>query len=136
MKPLLTQKVSLLKDFAQRTATDLATNAVIKRPLYNAVNSEKNASGEKTNLGNKLLPYDTGFGFVRFFPKRAVQKWTLQSIPKLLLSSCLKNSKLNLIVGPRMVRIADQYIAGYFYMLGRKAWLNQTSDLKTEGNKK
>ncbi len=130
VKPLLTNNANIYKDFIQRNATDFATNALIKRPLFNAVNSDVDANGEKSKIGNKLLPYDTGFGVVRFFPKRAVQKWTLGSLPKILVSSCLKNSKLNIIVGPRMVRLADQYVSGYIYMLGRKAWLNENTEEK------
>jgi hypothetical protein len=128
VKPLLSKDVGLIRDFTQRTATDFATNTLIKRPIYNVLIPNKKEDEEKTKLGTKLIPYDTGFSVVRFFPKRAVQRWTVNELPKIMLATCLKNSNAQFIIGPRMVRVVDQFGWGLIYQNFRKVYLDQVSE--------
>ena len=134
IKPLVVNKTGILKDFTYRTATDFGSNLIIKRPVYNLINNQGPTDQEdpdKKNIGNALLPYDTSFGLIRFFPKRALEKATLYQLPQFMIQSCLKNSALNFIVGPRSVRMVDRYTWGLIYMGGRQVYLNQQN--KSEG---
>jgi|GEM_PF-3428637 len=126
VKRTVMKKVSLVRDFATRTSTDYLTNITIKRPLYDLLGNKKPKDEGKKTLGQKLVPYDTGFGVVRFFPKRYMDRALVYQIPRLLISSCLKGSALSVIVGPRMIRIADRYTWGLVYLGGRKVYLNST----------
>jgi len=124
VKRTVMKKVSLVRDFATRTTADYLTNIGIKRPLYDLLGNKKPEDKGKKTLGQKLVPYDTGFGVVRFFPKRYMDRALVYQVPRLLISSCLKGSPLSVIVGPRMIRIADRYTWGLVYLGGRKVYLN------------
>jgi hypothetical protein len=137
VKRLIDSDAGIMKDFFQRTVTDYATNIIIKRPIYDHIVPKKQdpEKPEEKSIGEKIVPYDTGFSVVRFFPKRAIQRWTMNNFPKLMLSSCMKNSKLSFIVGPRMIRIADQYTWGLIYQGGRRVYLNQIDNSQKEAKK-
>jgi hypothetical protein len=135
VKKLIDNNAGIWKDFTQRTITDYATNTLIKRPIYDVIVPEKKENEGKKTMGEKIIPYDTGFSVVRFFPKRAIQRWTMSSLPKIMLSACMKNSNLNFIVGPRMIRIVDQYSWGLIYQGGRKVYLNQLEQYEKEARK-
>jgi hypothetical protein len=137
VKRLIDSDAGILKDFFQRTVTDYATNIIIKRPIYDHIVPKKHdpEKPEEKSMGEKIVPYDTGFSVVRFFPKRAIQRWTMNNFPKLMLSSCMKNSKLSFIVGPRMIRVVDQYTWGLIYQGGRRIYLNQIDNTQKEAKK-
>jgi hypothetical protein len=127
VKNAIVKDIPVLKDLAIRTAADFGTNRYIKKNLYDYLSKEK-PDPKKESLGDRLVPYDTGFGVMRFFPKRALDKALVYQIPRLMIDSCLKGSKLTAIVGPRMIRIADRYTWGLVYLSGRKVYLNATED--------
>lgn len=130
VKPLILRNAGVITDFTQRTVTDFGTNYLVKKPIYNAFNpaQDQEATKNKESLGNKLVPYDTGYSIIRFFPKRAIERATVYTLPKLMLESCLKSNSASFIIGPRNVRIVDRYAWGLIYMGGRKVYLNQLDE--------
>lgn len=120
--------VSVIRDFATRTTVDYLTNVGIKKPIYNHMRKKKPEDENKKSLGDRLVPYDTGFGVVRFFPKRALDRALVYQLPRMMVDSCLKGSPLSVIASPRMIRIADRYTWGLIYLGGRKGYLNATEE--------
>jgi hypothetical protein len=121
VKQAIVSNASISKDFLIRTGSDYLTNAFIKKPLYDVMTPKKDE--EKESLGQKLVPYDTGFGILRFFPKRALDQFMVNKLPDLMLKSCLKGDAWVATVGPKMIRIADRYSWGLIYLSGREKYL-------------
>jgi len=124
VKRMIVSNSNVVKDFATRTATDFATNIAIKKPIYDYMTGNTSKQDkEKASMGKKLIPYDTGFGVVRFFPKRALDRALMNQIPQLMVSACMHGNELAARVGPKMIRIADRYTWGIIYLTGRNQYL-------------
>jgi hypothetical protein len=102
------------------------SNVAIKKPLYNFIAGapeDRLESNDQQSLGNQLVPYDTGYGVVRFFPKRALDRVMLEQLPQMLTTACLQGNELAARIGPKMIRVADQYTWGLIYLSGRNQYL-------------
>jgi hypothetical protein len=127
IKRVVVSDVGPVRDFATRTTTDYLTNVLVKRPIYDAFSgTPKEEDAEKQSLGAKLVPYDTGFSVVRFYPKRVLDRALMNKVPNLLLNACLDGNELSATLGPKMIRIADRYTWGLIYLGGRKQYLEMT----------
>ena len=129
IKKVVVSDVGPVRDFATRTTTDYLTNALVKRPIYDAFSKPKEgeeADPEKESLGKRLVPYDTGFSVVRFYPKRVLDRALMNKVPNLLLNACLEGNELAATLGPKMIRISDRYTWGLIYLGGRNQYLEMT----------
>jgi hypothetical protein len=128
IKRVVVSDMGPVRDFATRTTTDYLTNVFVKKPIYNAMSgeSEEDESPEKKSTGTKLVPYDTGFSVIRFYPKRVLDRALMNKIPEMLVSACLDGNELAASVGPKMIRIADRYTWGLIYLGGRNQYLQMT----------
>ncbi len=129
IKRVVVSDVGPVRDFATRTTTDYLTNALVKRPIYDAFSKPKEGEAsdqEKESLGKRLVPYDTGFSVVRFYPKRVLDRALMNQVPNLLLNACLEGNELAATLGPKMIRIADRYTWGLIYLGGRNQYLQMT----------
>jgi len=125
IKRVIVSGAGVAKDFATRTASDYLTNAYIKKPLYDVMTPKK--PEEKESIGQKLVPYDTGFAVLRFFPKRALDRFMVNRLPQMMLKSCLGGDNMIAVVTPKMIRIADRYSWGLIYLQGRNQYLNHVN---------
>ncbi len=129
IKRVVVSDAGPVRDFATRTTTDYLTNALVKRPIYDAFSKPEagqEADEEKESLGKRLVPYDTGFSVVRFYPKRVLDRALMNKIPNLLLNACLEGNELAATLGPKMIRISDRYTWGLIYLGGRNQYLQMT----------
>jgi hypothetical protein len=131
VKKLVVNNAGVLRDFTVRTTSEYLTNQFIKKPIYDEMTPKK--PEEKTSVGEKLVPYDTGFAVMRFFPKRALDRFLVNRLPQMMLKSCLKGNKVMAAVGPKVVRIADRYTWGVIYLGGRTAYLDAVDEKNDSG---
>jgi hypothetical protein len=130
VKRLVVNNTGVFRDFAVRTGTEYLTNQFIKKPIYDEMTPKK--PDEKTSVGQKLVPYDTGFAVMRFFPKRALDRFLVNQLPQIMLKSCLQGNTVMAAVGPKVIRIADRYTWGVIYLGGRSAYLNAVDEKKEQ----
>lgn len=130
MKRVLISDAGIARDFATRTASDYLTNVFVKQPITNAVAGSPMVAGDESevkSIGERLVPYDTGFSVVRFLPKRALDRALLNRVPEALTEACLGGNELAATIGPSMIRITDRYTWSLIYLTGRNRFL-ETSE--------
>ena len=121
IKSMVVGNSNVLQDFIVRTSADYFTNTQIKKPLYEYMTPKK--KDQKESLGSLLVPYDTGFAVARFFPKRALDRYMLNSLPQALAQSCLEGNEWLVTSAPKLLRITDRFSANMMYLTGRSIYL-------------